>query len=80
MVIDICYLSGINLLQRLEVLQRYLDRQLGRAELYNLHGFAMMRGSSVACLHSLSEIVLYTIKDNGCMVYGVYVGSEKLLR
>ena len=71
------YLCSVDLFQRVEILEDDFNLKLRPAHGYDLHGLAMMRGARVACLHSSTEEVFYTTKNEGGVVNGVDLGPQK---
>ena len=49
-----------------------------RPQLDNLDGFAMMCRARVGGLNPSAEIVLCSFKDDGRVIYRIYVGTNKL--
>lgn len=71
------YLLGIDLLEGIKILQYHLQGQMCLAHIDDLHGLSMMRSSRICRLHSSTEEVFYSAKDEGSVENSIDLDAEE---
>lgn len=80
MRVSVTRLRCVDVLQRFQIIQDHIQRNLSRSELENLHGLSMMRRARIRLLESIAEVILDVVKDDGRVVYGFDMSANELSR